>query len=166
MKTFRPYKACDAEVIIKWLLNEKSYYQWSAGLIGKYPIAAENLNAFYDEQKNNPNYMVFVACDEKGKPVGQLFIKYIDETKEKVRFGFIVVDPTVRGKGYGKKLLGFAKKYAFEFLGAKEIGLGVFSNNPHAMHCYEAMGFKLTGETKKGEYMGEVWEGLEMKCIL
>ena len=166
MRTFRPYKACDAEVIVRWLLDEKSFYQWSAGLLGEYPITAETLNAYYDRQKDNPNYMVFVACNEEDKPVGQLFIKYLDEKKEKVRFGFIVVDPTIRGKGYGKKLLSFAKKYAFEFLGAKEIGLGVFSNNPRAMHCYETMGFKLTGETKKGEFMGEAWEVLEMKSVL
>ena len=166
MKTFRPYNVCDAEIIIKWLLDEKSYYQWSAGLIGKYPVSAEALNDYYDQQKSNPDYMVFVACNEEGKPVGQLFMKYVDERREKVRFGFIVVDPSVRGRGYGRKLLSLAKKYAFEFLGAKEVSLGVFTNNPHAMHCYEAVGFKLTGETKKSEFMGEVWEVLEMKCML
>ena len=163
MKTFRPYKACDGETVIKWILNEKSFFQWSAGLIGEYPTSAEKLNAFYDQQKDNSDFMVFIACDEKGKPVGHLFIKYIDDMREKVRFGFIAVDPHIRGKGYGKKLLLLAQKYAFEFLGAKEISLSVFDNNPGAMHCYESVGFKYTGQMRLAEYMGETWQGLEMR---
>ena len=166
VRSFRPYKACDAEIVIKWLLNEKSFYQWSAGLIGDYPTSAERLNAFYNEQKDNPNFMVFIACDEKGQPVGHLFMKYMDEKREKVRFGFIVVDPNMRGKGYGRKLLLLAQKYAFDFLGAKEIGLSVFDNNPGAMHCYESVGFKYSGGRRTAEYLGETWNGLEMKITI
>ncbi len=38
-----------------------------------------------------------------------------------------------------------AVKYAFETLGATKVSLGVFENNPSAIHCYEASGFHSEG---------------------
>ena len=68
MLTFRPYKNCDAEAIATWITDEKMFYQWSADIIGKYPMAPEHLNEHYGKQINNVNFMTFTACDETAKP--------------------------------------------------------------------------------------------------
>lgn len=63
----------------------------------------------------------------------------------------------------GEMLL-LAKKYAFEFLEAKEVSLGVFVNNPKALYCYQAAGFEEYGERTNYVINGEEWECIEMKC--
>lgn len=79
----------------------------------------DDLNNHYDEQKNNADFMTFTACDENAVPVGHMLMRYIDEEHKMIRFGFVIVDAKLRGKGYGKEMLLLAKKYAFEFLGVK-----------------------------------------------
>ena len=70
---------------------------------------------------------------------------------------------TERGKGYGKKMVQMATKYAFEFLGAEKVTLGVFDNNPSAYHCYKAAGFKETGEKFNVPLFGDTWTVIEME---
>lgn len=62
-----------------------------------------------------------------------------------VRFGFVIVDPALRGKGCGRELLRLAVDYVKDNLTAERINLGVFENNPNARKCYESVGFKLYG---------------------
>ena len=38
MLGLRPYKKEDADTILSWSKDEKAFYQWSAGIMGKYPI--------------------------------------------------------------------------------------------------------------------------------
>ena len=38
MIRIRPYKDSDADTILSWCQDEKAFYQWSAGVLGNYPI--------------------------------------------------------------------------------------------------------------------------------
>ena len=38
MIRIRPYKASDADTILSWCQDEKAFYQWTAGILGNYPI--------------------------------------------------------------------------------------------------------------------------------
>ncbi|MBQ6887786.1 MAG: GNAT family N-acetyltransferase [Lachnospiraceae bacterium] len=163
MLTFRPYKNCDAEIIATWVSDEKTFYQWSADIIGAYPMSSKDLNIHYEKQANNTNFFVFTACDETAKPVGHMIMRYLDDSHKKVRFGFVIVDNNVRGKGYGKEMLLLAEKYALELLHAEEITLGVFANNEKAFYCYQAAGFEEFGERTKYAVNGEEWECIEMR---
>ena len=80
-----------------------------------------------------------------------------------MRFGFIIVDPSLRGNGYGKILLNMAINFARKDLHAKEINLGVFGINKNAYLCYKSVGFK-EREVKKNAfyYNGEYWDLIEM----
>lgn len=60
---------------------------------------------------------------------------------DELRFGFIIVDPEIRGKGYGKAMIQQGLKFAFQIYGAKKTSLGVFENNLSAYYCYKAVGF-------------------------
>lgn len=164
MLRLRPYKPCDAKYIEKWITSEKMFYQWSAGIMGEYPLTAEKLNGHYKQSADNDRFWQMTAFDESKLPVGHFIMRFTDENLDTVRLGFIIVDNNIRGKGYGREMLLLALKYAFEILKAKEVTLGVFANNPAAFHCYQSAGFKECEQNSRNNYtiMGEIWECIEM----
>ena len=70
----------------------------------------------------------------------------------------MVVDNTLRGNGYGKKMLKAGLKYAFEILDVDKVTIGVFENNASAYNCYKAIGFVKTEIVEK-----EPWNVIEME---
>lgn len=102
----RPYKAEDSQIICSWVKDEKTLFQWSADRIGKFPLQGNELNENYAERKAGLDFFPLTAVDEKENVIGHLFVLIPDENvKTTVRFGFVIVSPDVRGKGYGKKCL-------------------------------------------------------------
>ena len=156
MLGLRPYKKEDADTILSWSKDERGFYQWSAGIMGKYPITREEFG-FVD------SLMPFTAFDENGI-VGFFTFRHPGEKTDELRFGFVIVDPDKRGCGTGKEMLLLGIRYAFEIFGARKVSLGVFENNEQAYHCYKAAGFKdvVPEETKAYPIMGEVWKSREM----
>lgn len=97
MIRIRPYKSMDAKTILLWCQDEKTFYQWTAGVLGNYPIS-QNEFRFVE------SLMPFTAFDETGI-VGFFTLRNPDESLDELRFGFVIVDPHKRGKGYGKAML-------------------------------------------------------------
>ena len=163
MFALREFDKSDADIILSWITDEKSFRQWSADKYKDYPAKAEDVIRFYDEMKLN-GATPFMFCDGDN-PIGHLLMRPLcDEAVKTVRFGFIIVDSSVRGKGYGKAMLNIALKYAFKNLDAHRVTLGVFENNPKALKCYETVGFTQWGESVLG-INGEQWRCLEMECF-
>lgn len=163
MLRLRPYKNCDAKYIVSWIKNEISLYQWSADQFGKYPITAEDMQQYYAGYADSDHLFAMTAFDESGA-VGHLLMRFPDEDKSVLRFGFIIVDDSRRGKGYGREMLSLALNYAFEILKVKKVTLGVFENNPSAYRCYSSLGFREEMPQKTISYsiLGETWKCLEM----
>ena len=162
MLRLRPYKKCDATYIVSWIKDEVSFRKWCADRYDSYPINADDMNKHYSGLDELDTFFQMTAIDESGV-VGHLIMRFIDEEKKILRFGFVIVDDTKRGKGYGKELLQLAVKYAFEILKVEKITLGVFENNLPAYWCYKAVGFQ---DVKAEEYypiMGEQWKCLELE---
>lgn len=166
----RPYKSSDAEAIISWVKDERAFHKWSADRFGTYPITAEDINHKYldcnGDCQEPDNFYPLTLVDESG-PVGHLILRYTDEAKSVIRFGFVIVDDSKRGKGYGKKMLQMAIRYAFDMLKAEKITLGVFENNPPAYFCYKAAGFRepATEKTFMIEILGEQWKCIELEVM-
>lgn len=165
---FRPYKPSDAEAIVSWIKDETVLRKWSSDRFGDYPIKPEDINYKYLECNGDceepDNFYPMTAADENG-PVGHLILRYTNPEKTTIRLGFIIVDESKRGKGYGKRMVQMATKYAFEMLKAEKVTLGVFDNNPAAYHCYKAAGFeeiKLEKEIVL-EILGEQWKIIELE---
>ena len=97
MIRIRPYKASDVDTILSWCQDEKAFYQWTAGVLGNYPIT-QNEFCFVE------SLMPFTAFDETGI-VGFFTLRNPDESLDELRFGFVIVNPNKRGKGYGKAML-------------------------------------------------------------
>ena len=83
------------------------------------------------------------AIDENDTVIGHLFIRYPNETDDSiVRFGYVIVNPALRGCGEGKEMLKLAIGYARNVLNESKITLGFFSNSNSTRYGYEAVGFR------------------------
>lgn len=165
MLRLRPFRKNDAKSIITWTSEPEEFMKWSAGILGQFPLTEERMIEATSGRDDNEQYFPFTAFDENG-PVGFLHIRIDGDNYEKVRFGFVIVDPNIRGKGYGKQMLLLALKYAFDVYGAQSVGLGVFDNNKAAYNCYKSVGFKETGECVNYEIGGNTWTDVEMEIVL
>lgn len=164
MLRLRPYKKCDAKTILGWIKDEYSFHRWSADRYKKFPPKATDMIKMYESVEYNDTFFAFTAFDESSV-IGHLTMRFTDEEKRIVRFGFVIVDDSKRGNGYGKEMLQLAIKYSLEILKAEKITLGVFENNTAAYNCYKAVGFK-TVTTEEAEYyniLGEKWKCIEME---
>lgn len=164
----RPYKPKDAEAIVSWIKDERALRKWSSDRYGEYPITAEDINYKYlkcnGDCEEPDNFYPITAMDASG-PVGHLIMRYTNKAKTIIRLGFIIVDDSKRGLGYGKRMIQMAMRYAFDMLKAEKITLGVFDNNPSAYYCYKAAGFKEIPmkEDVVFEILGEKWKCIELE---
>ena len=166
----RPYKPQDADTIVSWIKSEEALRKWSSDRYGAYPITADDVNYKYMKCNGdcieNDNFYPMTAVAEEGI-VGHLILRYTDEAKKILRIGFVIVDDTKRGKGYGKRMLEMAISYAFHMLKAEKVTLGVFDNNLPAYYCYKAAGFKEIQMEEECffEIFGEKWRCIELEIV-
>lgn len=158
----RTYNEDDAKTIIKWINNERELKLWSADRYGTFPITATDINNNYHECIKTSNFYPMTLEDD-GEIIGHLILRNPDNKLDTIRLGFIIVDPSKRGMGYGKKLINEAISYAKNELNAKEINLGVFANNKNAYNCYKHAGFvDVNIEKNAFIYHDESWDCIEM----
>ncbi len=159
--TLRPYIKTDAPIILSWVKDRIAFRKWSADRFPDFPPTPLDMVAQYADFDSN---FPFSAIDDEGKIVGHLMLRYPEASETVVRLGFVIVSDELRCKGYGKRMLQLAIEKATNEFGAKKITLGVFDNNPSALHCYESVGFRIIGQ-KSYLIDGEEWDCLEM-CAL
>lgn len=139
----RAYRKEDAAVICKWIRAEEELYRWSADRFNKFPLFENDIENNYLPQLEGGRFFPITAVDDNGIAVGHFIIRYPrDDDDSTVRFGFVIIDPGIRGKGYGKEMLRQGILYVMDNLKANRIDLGVFENNERAKKCYEAVGFR------------------------
>ena len=164
MLRLRPYRRDDARAVISWVKDERAFRQWSADRYERWPVAAEDVNAFYDACSAGGRFYALSADDETGL-AGHLTMRWLDENATILRFGFIIIDAARRGQGLGREMLRLALRHAFEALNAKKVTLAVFENNEPAYRCYLAAGFHevLCEQPERYRVLGEVWTCREME---
>lgn len=164
MLRLRPYRNGDAASVVSWIPDEYAFRQWCADRYERYPISAEDINNHYGSLADADWFYPMTAFDECGI-IGHMIMRFTDEAKTILRFGFVIVDSSKRGQGYGKEMLRLAQKMAFEVLKAKKISLGVFENNPAAYCCYKAAGFhEIQVEIPETYHvLGEDWKCIELE---
>ena len=168
MLRLRPYEPCDADTILGWIKDEDAFRKWSTDRYPHYPITPADMNYKYMECNGDcaepDNFYPMTAFDDSGI-VGHLILRYTDAEKSSLRFGFVIVDDSRRGMGYGKQMLRLALRYAFDILKARKVTLGVLENNPGAYYCYKAAGFRDVpmDEPEYYQLMGEKIKCLELE---
>lgn len=159
MIRIRPYKDSDADEILSWNPGETEFYNWTAGVLGDYPMT-------YEKFQGASGLMRFTAIDEK-EVVGFFTARNPKDTLDELRFGFVIVKPSKRGTGCGKAMLELGIRYAFDIYQAKKVSLGVFADNPSAYHCYLAAGFREVPQEEPEVYTicGKERPCLEMEIL-
>lgn len=166
MLSFRDFAYTDADLILSWIDSERALRLWSADTYGEYPLNSADIISRYELIRSNhgENVRIFMA-EEDGVPAGHIVLRRLGDDKDTVRFGYIIVDSCIRGRGYGKKLLSLAEDYAIRCYGAQRLTLGVFENNLPAFKCYSSFGFCECSDelVKIGD---ESWKCLELEKLL
>ena len=165
MLRLKPYARRDAQAICSWFTDERAFHLWSAGKLERFPMRPEDLNRYYDENEGS-SLWAMTAFDEEGI-AGHVMMRFLDEKRTELRLGLIVVDGSRRGRGYGREMVSMAARYALDYAGAKRVTILVFLENPAAIRCYEACGFRMAaGRTpEKFPCMGEEWRLAEMELV-
>ena len=155
----RPFNPDDAETILGWCKDKYSFRLWSADRYKDFPAKPEEMMRQYEGQNLHP--LTAISDDII---IGHILLRYSSEDKTVIRFGFVIVDDSKRGKGYGKQMLRLAIDYALLELRAKCITLGVFCDNSSAVECYKSVGFRIIG---MDSYVidGDEWKGFEMELL-
>ncbi|MCR4896663.1 MAG: GNAT family N-acetyltransferase [Lachnospiraceae bacterium] len=163
MLRLRQYKEADAEKIAQWVQDKDIFMKWGGELFGEYPINGDIIAGVYKDKnglcKEKDNFYPWIAFDESGV-VGHFIMRYLHGDNKILRFGWVIVDDNIRGKGYGTEMLRLGMKYAFEILGVEKITIGVFENNSRAHACYKKVGFHDTEIVKKAP-----WNVVEMEIL-
>lgn len=154
MIRIRPYRDADEQAILSWSMDEDTFYKWSFGILGEYPLTAEKFRTLGKHAR-------FTALDD-GDVVGFFIIRNPGEQQDQLRFGYVLVDPDRCGQGIGKEMLRQGLKFAFSVYQAERVSLGVFENNAPAVACYSAIGFGRTGAVESYTVRGQTLEVIEM----
>jgi RimJ/RimL family protein N-acetyltransferase len=160
MMTLRPFNIYDAETILSWCKDKHAFRLWSADRYKEFPAQPDDMMEQYTGNRMFP--LTAIVGDAI---VGHILLRFPSEDKSVIRFGFVIVDDSKRGKGYGKQMLRLAIDYAQRELGAQKITLGVFCDNHSALECYKSVGFRITG-TDSYPIDGEEWKEYEMELTI
>ncbi len=140
--------------------------QWSADRYEHYPVSPEAMNIYHERFIDRQGSCALTMVDSNDI-VGYITLRTPTDDSSEQRLGFVIVDDSKRGKGFGKTLVRMAVDYAFSKLGATKVSLGVFENNPAAIRCYESVGFHrlVRQEVERYECLGETWNCIEMEML-
>lgn len=180
MMHLRPYnKQTDFTYIANWIQDERPHALWCANFLS-HPLSEDEFHNYLFEQNlffssrdkseipcNKNEYDgAYVYAGEDNQPVG--FFIYTVNTQDKSGFlRFIVVDSTLRGKGYGTDMLRHLQRFAYEKTGVSAVRLIVFDVNTAARKCYEKAGFTVAENIPDAfSYQDETWGRCMMECRL
>lgn len=158
----RPYFGkSDYKFVEEWVNDKRVHVLWSAGRL-PCPLTREALEEFLERDAAEWGGCAYTATQEDGTPVG--FFCYSINLQDNAGFlKFILLDPELRGKGYGVQMIRLALKYAFEITGAEIVRLNVFHVNEAALGCYRKAGFAAESVTEAAfAYGEEKWDRICM----
>lgn len=152
----RPYINKDFNVISQWITDERSHALWCANLI-PYPLEKKGFDDLLQQAEELFLDAPFVATTDEGRVVG-FFCFSVNLKANEGMLKFVVIDDSLRNKGYGCEMIKLAVKYAFEIAKADVVQLNVFPENPGAKKCYEKVGFKERTMTENAfRFKDESW---------
>ena len=134
------YAPADAKTVLSWINDEKTMKMWSRNAFSSFPITEDDLNSYYLAKAEEGSFFP-MSFFEDGALIGHALMTLDCDV---ARLGFIIIDPELRGKGIGKKIVSLALEFAFCQSNVNEATLYVYDKNASAYNCYVKLGFKQT----------------------
>ncbi|MEV8136835.1 GNAT family N-acetyltransferase [Microbacterium aurantiacum] len=133
MLTIRRRTEADLSTIVGWIPDAAALYLFTGPRM-TWPLTTEELGTMNADE----NFTAWVALGEGARLVGHFDLTVVDRT---ARLGRVVIDPSQRGRGMGRELVGLVIETA-RAVGADELRLNVIANNVPAVRAYEGVGFR------------------------
>jgi RimJ/RimL family protein N-acetyltransferase len=143
MIELRPFEETDIPRLIAWIPDARFLLQW-AGPQYKFPLDAVQLHATLETTKgDHPSHFMFTALQKaEGEVVGHIELMKVDYDTATAVLGRVLIGrPEWRARGFGRRMVEEAMRYAFDTLNLGTVTLGVFDFNIQAIACYHALGF-------------------------
>ena len=143
----RPLRRADAGLILSWLTDPRNLEYWEGpGTVYDMQRVIED---FYQEEWNASKCMIVYEGQDVGYVQAYLLDEEMRDEYEYSKAGlktfgidqFIGV-PELWGQGIGRRFVDLLCRYLEENCGAGAIVLDPHCDNPRAIRCYEACGFK------------------------
>ncbi|MFF2911314.1 GNAT family N-acetyltransferase [Paenibacillus sp. NPDC057934] len=164
----RYFSVDDFPLLQSWSLSPDFLKQW-AGSSLTYPLDDEQLLK-YMENTNHPAQsplLIYSAVHRgSGEVVGHVSLGQINREDGHARICRLVVDPQLRGRGIGPRMLQETLRIGFAGLGLHRLALSVFDFNTGARKSYEATGFVHEGTQREAALIGGRYvDCLEMSLL-
>ena len=103
------------------------------------PLTEQQEIEYISDKMDNKATMFSMLEKSTGKFIGN--VEFFNRVFEEAEWG-IVITTSMQNKGYGTEALKRSVEYGFNELELTRIYLGVYADNPRAIHVYENCGFK------------------------
>lgn len=132
----------DVANVLKWSKDDKDFLkQWSNFT---YPLTEEQMIDRIDSHK----FCVYMI-ENDNEPIGTVQLFRFDNENNSAKAGCFLINPELRGKGFGTEALKLLIDIAFNEKGLDILELSVYDYNKDAQKCYEKCGFVKTGESTR-----------------
>lgn len=161
----RPYFGrLDYKYIAQWINDERTHRLWCGSLL-PYPLSREALEELLERDAREWDGHGFLVTEDDGTPIG--FFSYSVNAPDNSGFlKFVVLNPSLRGRGCGTRMIKLALKYAFVITGVDSVAINVFDVNQGARRCYEKAGFSVRETTEAAyRYGDEEWGRYRMTVL-
>lgn len=136
--SIRPRTNADLPVVASWVPDAEALFAF-AGPWMTWPFLPSDLDDLY----KRPGASAWMLDTSEGEPVGHVQFTPLEDA---LRIGRLIVAPSVRGQGWGRRLLLLTLDYA-RAQGVSRVQLGVLASNASARRLYESVGFVADPET-------------------
>lgn len=143
----RPLTPNDADLLLRWLTDTRNLAYWE----GPHEVfsPARIQDDFYEDEWNASRCII----EYEGQPIGyvqayqldgELFDEYEYPRRDGKVFGIdqFIGEPELWGRGIGRRFITLLCGWLHGHCGAQAVVLDPHADNPRAIRCYEACGFR------------------------
>jgi RimJ/RimL family protein N-acetyltransferase len=144
------------------------FVRW-AGTAFDYPLTETQLEAHLAEAEGpEATRRLFAAVDDaSGEVIGHAELSRVDHKNRSASISRLLVgDPSVRGKGIGREIVGRLLDVAFGEMSLHRVDLYVLEFHVAALSMYTALGFKTEGHLVEARRAGDkFWNAYYMAML-
>lgn len=114
----------------------------------------------------NPNHLFGMVCEISGNPIGIVGFLNRDKSNGRAELRKLIGEPSLRGRGLGKKASRLWVSYGLHALNLRKIYLYTFDSNLRNIRINEELGFRLEGVFREEHVVdGEPRDILRMSLL-